>query len=53
MIPLKDYPGERRTFPWVMLTILGVNVLVFLYELFLTTEQQLNNLFLADGVVPV
>jgi membrane associated rhomboid family serine protease len=53
MIPLKDYPGERSTFPWVMLTILGVNVIVFLYELFLATEQQLNDLFLADGVVPV
>jgi membrane associated rhomboid family serine protease len=53
MIPLKDYPGERRTFPWVMLTILAINVLAFLFELSLGSDQQLNALFVADGVVPV
>jgi membrane associated rhomboid family serine protease len=53
MIPLKDYPGERRTFPWVMLTILLVNILVFVFELGVGSEAALNNLFLADGVVPI
>ena len=53
MIPLKDYPGPRRTFPWVMLTILAVNIIAFLFELALGSEQQLNSLFAAAGVVPV
>jgi membrane associated rhomboid family serine protease len=53
MIPLKDYPGERRTFPWVMLIILALNVVVFVLELGLGSERALNNLFLADGLVPV
>ena len=52
MIPLKDYPGPRRTFPWVMLTIFVVNILAFLFELGLGSDQQLNGLFLSDGVVP-
>jgi membrane associated rhomboid family serine protease len=54
MIPLKDDPGApRRTFPWVMLTILIVNIVVFVFELAQASEQQLNMLFLSDGVVPV
>jgi membrane associated rhomboid family serine protease len=53
MIPLKDYPGERRTFPWVMLTILVINILVFVFEIGLGSEARLANLFQADGVVPV
>jgi membrane associated rhomboid family serine protease len=52
VIPIKDYPGERRTFPWVMLTILLVNVLVFVFEVGVGDEATLNNLFLAAGVVP-
>jgi len=32
MLPVKDYPGERRTFPWVMLTLVGINVLAFVFE---------------------
>jgi len=31
MIPIKDYPGPRRTFPWVMLTVLVVNILLVLF----------------------
>jgi len=53
MIPLKDYPGERRTFPWVMLTILVINLLVFVFEVGLGSDTRLSNLFHADGVVPV
>ena len=53
MIPLRDDPGvPRRTFPWVMLTIIGVNILAFLYELTFPDATALNNFFLADGVVP-
>jgi rhomboid family protein len=53
MIPLKDYPGERRTFPSVMLTILVINLLVFVFEVALGSDAQLSNLFQANGVVPV
>ncbi len=52
VIPLKDYPGARRTFPWVMLAILAVNVVVFIAEVTLPSDTALNNLFLADGIVP-
>jgi membrane associated rhomboid family serine protease len=53
MIPIKDYPGERRTFPWVMLTILVINVVVFVFEVATRSDAQLNTLFAANGVVPV
>src|SRR5437762_3344149 len=52
MIPLKDYPGERRLFPWAMLLILALNVLVYLYEVLLGSRN-LDVLFSAGGVVPV
>lgn len=53
MIPVKDYPGERRSFPWVMLTILVLNILVFAYEVALPTQSALEGLFTSAGVVPV
>lgn len=54
MIPLRDDPGiPRRTFPWVMLTLVVVNILAFVYELSFPDSAALNNFFLADGVVPV
>jgi rhomboid family protein len=53
MIPVKDYPGERRSFPWVMLTILFVNVAAFVYELSFGDTSALDNLFLQAGVVPI
>jgi rhomboid family protein len=52
MIPIKDYPGERRTFPWVMLTILVVNIVVFVFELGYASSNDLNTLFLSAGVTP-
>jgi membrane associated rhomboid family serine protease len=53
MIPVRDDPGERRrSFPWVMLSILILNVLAFIFELGVGTSS-LDNLFLAAGVVPV
>src|ERR1700730_3632641 len=54
MIPVRDDPGEpRRSFPWVMLTILVVNVLAFVFELGVGNSVALDNLFLEAGVVPV
>jgi membrane associated rhomboid family serine protease len=53
VIPLKDYPGPRRSFPWVMLTILVVNVLVFVFELGFGSVADLDNLFASAGVVPI
>ena len=55
MIPLKDYPGDRRLFPWVMLTLVVLNVLVFLYEITIQAagDDALDTLFTAAAVVPV
>src|SRR6202163_1662987 len=54
MIPIRDDPGEpRRTFPWVMLTILVLNIVAFVFELGVGDTASLDNLFLAAGVVPV
>ena len=53
MIPLQDLPGPRRTFPFVMLGLLVVNVLVFIFELSLGGSQQMENLVASAGVVPV
>jgi len=54
MIPVRDDPGEpRRSFPWVMLTILLLNVVVFVFELSFGNTAALDNLFLAAGVVPI
>ncbi len=51
MIPLSDAPGERRRFPFVNYLLIGINILVFLYELQL--GAQVNNFIFAYGVVPV
>jgi membrane associated rhomboid family serine protease len=54
MIPVRDDPGEaRRSFPYVMLAILLVNVIAFIWELGVGDTRTLDNLFLAAGVVPV
>jgi membrane associated rhomboid family serine protease len=54
MIPVKDDPGElRRTFPWVMLGILLLNIAAFIYELSFGPPDALDNLFLSAGVVPI
>src|SRR5262245_33414209 len=53
MIPVRDDPGvPRRSFPWVMLSILTLNVLVFLFELGVASAGSLNNLFNSAGVIP-
>jgi membrane associated rhomboid family serine protease len=53
MIPIKDYPGERRSFPWIMLLILVLNILVFAYEMLIGSVADLDVLFTSAGVVPV
>src|SRR6267143_6250 len=54
MIPVRDDPGyPRRSFPWVMLTILLVNVVAFVFELGVGDTGSLDNLFMSAGVVPV
>jgi membrane associated rhomboid family serine protease len=52
MIPIKDYPGDRRTFPWVMLTVLVLNVIAFVFELGYASSNDLDSLFLSAGVTP-
>ncbi len=51
MIPIADDPPARRSFPIVTLTLIVVNVAVFLYELSL--GAQLDTLFRAAGVTPL
>jgi len=54
MIPLQDDPGEpRRSFPWVMLAILLLNVVAFVWELTFGAPGALDTLFLSAGVVPI
>jgi membrane associated rhomboid family serine protease len=53
MIPVRDYPGERRSFPWVMLTLLVLNILAFVYEVSLPNQRALEGLFTSAGVVPI
>ena len=50
MIPLKDYPGQRRRFPFITYGLIAINILVFLYEL---SQGPLTQYFIfAYGVVP-
>src|SRR6185436_14194925 len=53
MIPIKDYPGERRLYPWVMLALIALNMAVFAFELLVQSVAALDSLFKAAGVVPV
>ena len=53
MSPLKDYPGPRRSFPWINLTIVVVNVLVFVFELAVGSVSDLDALLTSAGVIPI
>lgn len=51
MFPLRDYSRHRRiTFPFVNVGLIGINILVFLYELSL--GNNLNNFVDAWGLIP-
>ena len=51
MIPISDDPPVRRTFPIVTLTLIAVNIVVFLYELSLGSG--IETLFRSAGVTPL
>ena len=51
MFPIKDTIPSKR-FPVVNFTIIGLNILVFFFEVSLN-EDELNNLIIGLGVVPV
>src|SRR5215207_1244720 len=54
MIPVRDDPGQlRRSFPWVMLGLLILNVVVFIFELGLADSDALEGVFTSAGVIPV
>lgn len=54
MIPIQDDPGEpRRSWPWVMLSVLLLNVAAFVFELGFAGSASLDKLFLSAGVVPI
>jgi membrane associated rhomboid family serine protease len=50
MIPIGDDPPPRRSFPIVTLTLIAVNIVVFIFEL---TVSNTDALFRADGVTPL
>ena len=50
MIPISDDPPPRRSFPFITLTLIAMNVVVFIYELSLGSG--INTLFRQAGVVP-
>lgn len=50
MIPLKDYAGQRRRFPFITYGLIIANILVFLYEL--SQGSQVQGFICAYGVVP-
>lgn len=51
MIPIGDYAGHRRSFPWVTYALIAVNVLVFLYQ-FSLPEPELQRFIMRWGAVP-
>ncbi|HIE43307.1 MAG TPA: rhomboid family intramembrane serine protease [Candidatus Omnitrophica bacterium] len=51
MIPLKDNT-PRYTFPWIILLVIMINILLFLYELFLP-RASLKGFIENYGVIPV
>lgn len=51
MIPIGDYAGERRHFPYVNYALIVVNVLAFLYEV-MQPDAQLNRFIAQWGAVP-
>ncbi|HEX5501967.1 MAG TPA: rhomboid family intramembrane serine protease, partial [Thermomicrobiales bacterium] len=51
MIPIGDYAGQRRSFPFVNYALIALNVLVFLYEVSLPGGR-LQQFILAWGAVP-
>jgi membrane associated rhomboid family serine protease len=51
MIPIGDYAGERRSFPFVNIVLIAINVIVFLYQVSLPADR-LDQFFLQWGAIP-
>jgi membrane associated rhomboid family serine protease len=51
MIPIGDYAGERRNFPFVNYALIAINVVAFIYELTLPGAG-LDGFFLRWGAIP-
>ena len=51
MIPLRD-DNPTRTFPWVTVSIIGVNLGAFAYEMLLDSQGGLPEFIHANGVIP-
>jgi membrane associated rhomboid family serine protease len=51
MIPIKDYPGPRRSIPWVTWALIAANILIFLYQVSLGPDAPA--FMFAYSVVPV
>ncbi len=51
MIPLRD-ENPTRSFPFVTLTLIAINVAVFFYELSLAGDRQIEQFFNTFGLVP-
>src|SRR5689334_8613780 len=51
MIPIKDYPGPRRSMPWITWGLILINIVVFLYQVSLGSAT--NQFVFAYAVVPV
>jgi membrane associated rhomboid family serine protease len=50
MIPIGDDPEPRRSFPFVTLTLIAINIAVFIYEL---AYPNPDTLFRSAGVIPL
>lgn len=53
MIPISDEGGRIKRFPIVTVTIIALNIVVFLYEEFGLSDRQLQQFVMQFGVVPL
>src|SRR5437867_4376052 len=51
MIPIRDFPGPRRTVPWVTWGLIAINIVIFLYQVSLGPDAEA--FLFAYSVVPV
>jgi membrane associated rhomboid family serine protease len=51
MLPIGDYAGQRRSFPYVNYALIAINVVAFLYEVTMP-EQRLERFIMQWGTVP-
>jgi membrane associated rhomboid family serine protease len=40
LIPFKDYPGPRRSMPWVTWGLILINIVIFVYQIMLGADTQ-------------